>query len=556
MRYAAIAVFLALVFPVTTVADWPQFGGGPSRNHVSDVKDLPKEWRPGKFDRRTGAWLHETAKNVKWTVRLGSQSYGTPVVADGRIFVGTNNASGYVARYPSDIDLGVLLCIREGDGAILWQFSGEKLPTGRVHDMPQQGIISAPLVEKDRAWFVSNRAEIVCVDTHGFYDDEDDGPIKDEPVGSVEADVVWRYDLRKELKVSPHNASTCSVTAWGDTLFVCTGNGVNESHREIPSPDAPSFIALDKHTAKIRWTSNLPGKNIHYGQWSSPAVGLLGGMAQVIFCGGDGWVYSFDAEAKDCRLLWKFDTNAKASKIVLGGIGRGNRNEPIGVPVIYDGRVHVTTGQDPEHGEGLGCIWCIDPAKKLDGGDVSSHLVVDGEGRRAPQRREIAVLDGERIVPNPDSAAVWKYTGEDRDKDGKLSFHEEMHRTVTSVVIHDNLLFCADFSGLFHCLDARTGKCHWTSDLLAATWATPLIADGRVFVPDEDGDVAIFNLSADPLAAGNEEHADKDDPRIKFFMPASSIPMPNSIYCAPVAANGVLYITCKDRLFAVAAEKK
>jgi len=145
--------------------DWPQLGGTPHRNNTPEGRNIPTEW-----DVTTG-------KNIKWSVPLGSQSYGNVVVANGQIYVGTNNGAGYVKRYPKTIDLGVLLCLRESDGKFLWQHSSPKLPTGRVHDWEYMGICSAPVVEDDRLWFVTNRGEVVCLDTKGFYDDEDDGPV-------------------------------------------------------------------------------------------------------------------------------------------------------------------------------------------------------------------------------------------------------------------------------------------------------------------------------------------------------------------------------------------
>ena len=98
-------------------------------------------------------------------------------------------------------------------------------------------------------------------------------------------------------------------------------------------PNAPSFLALNKHTGAILWTDKSPGENILHGQWSSPAAGVLGGVPQVIFAGGDGWVYSFRADAgKDGRpeLLWQFDANPKESKWVVGGAG--TRNNIIATP--------------------------------------------------------------------------------------------------------------------------------------------------------------------------------------------------------------------------------
>ncbi|HMC09643.1 MAG TPA: PQQ-binding-like beta-propeller repeat protein, partial [Pirellulaceae bacterium] len=176
-RVLVVASLWLLAYPVAAFGDWPQWGGSPSRNNVSEVRNLPADWAPGDFDRKTGRWDRTKARNIKWVAALGSQAWGAPVIADGRIFMGTNNSNGYLKRSPADIDLGCLLCFDEQDGEFLWQFSAEKLPTGRAHDWPLLGIASTPLVEGDRAWFVSNRGEVICLDTRGFYDDEDDGPV-------------------------------------------------------------------------------------------------------------------------------------------------------------------------------------------------------------------------------------------------------------------------------------------------------------------------------------------------------------------------------------------
>lgn len=150
-----------------------------------------------------------------------------PVVDDDRIYVGTNNEHGYLTRFGSDIDLGVLLCFQKSNGKLLWQHSNEKLPTGRVHDWPQSGVTSRPCVEGDRLWYVNNRAEIVCLDTNGFRDGENDGLAEDEANTYLnDADVVWRLGMMKELAVQPHNISTCTVAVWEELIFAVAGNGV------------------------------------------------------------------------------------------------------------------------------------------------------------------------------------------------------------------------------------------------------------------------------------------------------------------------------------------
>jgi len=514
---------------------WNQWAGSSIRNNTPVGKNIPAEFEPGDFDAKTGEWKENTSKNIKWVSPLGSQSYGNPVVADGKIWVGTNNGAGYIKRYPATVDLGCLLCFNEADGKFLWQHSSEKLASGRVNDWPQQGICCAPYVEGKRLWFVTSRGEVVCLDTEGFYDGKNDGPFQSEPSNDKEeADAIWYLDMMKQLGVFQHNMCSCSITATGDILWVCTSNGVDESHVNLPAPQAPSFLAVDKNTGKVLWADSSPGENILHGQWSSPTYAELGGVPQVMFAGGDGYLYSFLGKATPngkAELLWKFDANPKESKYILGG--RGTRNEIIATPVVYDGLVYLAVGQDPEHGEGPGHLWCIDPTKR---GDVSAELAfnVKDLSKPIPHKRLQAVdpTQGDVARPNPNSAMKWHYAEFDQNGDGKIDFEETMHRTCGTVVIKDDLLYISDFSGLFHCVDAKTGKPHWTHDLFAATWGSALIVDGKVYIGDEEGKVTVFKLGPQKeiLAENN---------------------MGNSVYSTPVVANDILYIANKTHLFAI-----
>jgi outer membrane protein assembly factor BamB len=548
----------------TANVDWNEWGGSPHRNNTPAGRNIPSEWNIGQVDYRTGVWDSKSAKNVKWVAKLGSQSYGNPVVSGGKAFVGTNNSGGWLKRYPPDVDLGVLLAFDRKDGKFLWQHSSEKLPTGRVHDWPLQGICSAPLVEGERMWFVTSRGEVRCLDTQGFHDGENDGEVKNEEESvksqaaaarqpydmKQEADVVWNFDMMKEMGVSQHNMASCSVTAAGDLLFVCTSNGVDVEHNYIPAPQAPSFFVINKNTKDVLWTDASPGLNILHGQWSSPAYGVLGGMPQVIFGGGDGWLYSFAPEGDgkgNAKLLWKFDCNPKTSHYSLN---RATRNHIIGTPVIHDGRVYVAVGEDPEHGEGVGHLWCVDPTKR---GDVSPELAFNSKDptKPIPHKRLQAVVpeEGDLARPNPNSAAIWHYSEVDQNGDKKFDFNETMHRTVGSVAIRDNILYIADFSGLCHCLDAKTGKVHWTYDMLSASWGSPLVVDGKVYIGDEDGDVAIFTHSADPKVALKEDAGEMKP----FF---GEVNMGNSVYTTPIVAGNVLYIANRTHLFAIANQDK
>ena len=421
--------------------DWPQFFGWKGRNNTPDGVNIPVKWDV------------EKGLNIKWKVKLGSQTYGNTVVANGKVYIGTNNSGGYISRYPSRVE------------------------------------------------------------------------------GTHEADVIWRFDMMGSLGSSQHNMCSCSVTCVGDVLLVATGNGVDESHINLPAPNAPSFFAIDRNTKKLLWTDKSPGAAILHGQWSSPTFAVIDGRPQALFAGGDGWLYSFDPKGDgkgNAKLWWKFDANPKESKWILGG--RGTRNNIIATPVVYDGLIYCAVGQDPEHGEGVGHLWCIDPTKS---GDVSPELGVDANGKPTPHRRLQAVLsrNGEKAVPNPNSAAVWHYS-----KTGP-AFEQTMHRSCGTVAIKNDLLYIADFSGLLHCLNAKTGKPNWTYDMFASSWGSPLIVEDKVYIGDEDGDVVIFKLSA------------------KQEMVAE-INMGNAVYSTPIVANNVLYVSNKDTLFAISADGK
>ncbi|MFT5093739.1 MAG: hypothetical protein ACI93T_002569 [Porticoccaceae bacterium] len=525
--------------------DWPQWGGWSGKNNTPDGKNIPIEW---DIDDGT---------NIKWSAKLGSQTYGNPVIANGKVYVGTNNGAGHLKRYPSNVDLGCLLCFDEKTGEFLWQHSSPKLSTGRVHDWPLQGVCCSPVIDGERLWFVTSRGEVRCLDTEGFLDKENDGSYTAESnENKDEADVIWVYDMMGKLQVSQHNMCSCSVAMVGDILLINTSNGLDESHINLPSPNAASFIALDRNTGELLWSDKSPGANILHGQWSSPTTGEFKGQMQVIFAGGDGWVYSFDPKGDgdgNAKLLWKLDGNPKDSKWILGG--RGTRNNIIATPVVYDGMVYVAVGQDPEHGEGVGHVWCIDPNKR---GDVSSTLAKGKDGKEISPRRlqNVDTEEGEKIELNPNSAVVWHYTKVDSDGNGKFAFEETMHRTIGTAAIKNDLLFISDFSGLFHCLDAKKidekttnddgthpPVVYWKYDMFAAAWGSPLIVDGKVYIGDEDGDIAIFMLSSDPEVAMPDEE------------PIAEVNVGNAVYSSPIVANNVLYIANKSTLYAISSEE-
>jgi outer membrane protein assembly factor BamB len=486
--------------------EWPLFGGTLQRNLVN----LKETNIPIEADVTPGA-----LKNIKWSQDLGSKAYGGPVIGDGKIFIGTNNSKPRDPKITGD--KGVMMCFEEKTGNFLWQHVHDKLEAGRVNDWPSEGICSSPFVEGDHLYYVSNRSEVICAQTK-------DGKIN------------WKYDMIKELNNFPHNLSTCSPLVAGDKLFVITSNGVDEGHINIPQPEAPSFIALEKKKGNLLWKNNDPTKNLvaaqksgaavnirklvndaellMHGQWSNPVYAEPDGKPMIIFPGGDGWMRAFDPA--NGELIWKFDCNPKGTFYELGP--KATRNDFVCTPVVWKDKLYIGVGQDPEHLKGVGHLWCIDITKKPTNKERDISPVKNNFDPKAKE--------------NADSGLVWHFGGDLVPKPTKGRSYA-FGRTLSTCAVNDGLVYAGDFDGHFYCLDALTGALQYDVDTKAETWSSPYWVDGHVYFGNEDGVIRVFQhgktkkqVSEIDMTAGGSQAA--------------------RVRATPVACNGVLYVLTED----------
>lgn len=406
MRGCGVIAGLLSLAPAPLVAgDWPMLGGRPDRNMVATETGLPLEWSAAP------------AKHLKWQAPLGEVTYAAPVISGGRVFIGTN-----ASEAEGSAKHGVLKCFAEKDGALLWEAKHAKLADA-TEDDGSIGICSTACVAGERVFYVSNRAELVCREVR-------DGAI------------VWSLDMRETFGVTPNQASASSPLVVDDLVFVVTGQGANPRTGKVKNPGAPSFLAVDRVSGKVRWQDSSPGAKIITGQWGSPGYGVVDGKPQVVFPGGDGWLYAF--EPATGKLLWKFNCKAHEKASAEG--------EPettfnlAAAPVMVEGRVYVAIGE-PEAGSGPGALRCIDARQS---GDVTK------------------------------TAEVWRLGG------------EEFNDSMSTVAVHGGLVYAADSPGFLNCIDATSGKRAWTHDLKSNIWGSPLVADGKVYVQTADGDVYAF----------------------------------------------------------------
>jgi HEAT repeat protein/outer membrane protein assembly factor BamB len=364
-------------------------------------------------------WDTTTGRNIVWSVELGSQTFGRPVVVGDLVCVGTDNSRRLNPACQEEA--GMLMAFRALDGKFLWQDAAPRVERG-LREFLLASTTSAPYVEGKRLYYVTAECQLRCLETQA-------------------AALVWELDMAR-LGVFPHEASNSEVLPVGDLLMVATSNGQNEGHTRVPSPRAPSLIAVDKRSGEVVWRAVGPGDQVLHGQWSSPVAANVNGRIQVLFGGGDGWLRSYDAASG--HELWRFDGNPKDAAW-LPRPGVLSRGSIIASPVFDEGRVFVAMGQSPGHGNAPSLIHAISPNGK---GDVT------------------------------ESGLLWT--------------SREAGRVVGTPIAKDGLLYVGDLGGTLHCLDAATGVSVWKHETDEPIWGSLLLAGDRLYVGNVGGTMTVL----------------------------------------------------------------
>src|ERR1041385_450473 len=524
-----------------SAADRPQWGQAWSRNMVSAEKGLPDS-----FDLKTG-------RNIKWTAQLGTETHSTPLVAGGRVYIGTNNGAPRDPKHQGD--RGVLMCFAEKTGSLLWQFVVPKREEDPYFDWPKTGMSSPVTVEGDRVYLTDNRGEVVCLDAKGMANGND-GPYRDEaahmtppkesgsppkPVpgaeiqpeplrppaegtalrpGSLDADIVWIFDLVSGAGIWPHDGAHSSILIHGNHLYLNTATGVDNTHKRIRAPDAPSLVVIDKRTgALLARDDERIAPDIFHSTWASPSSGEVNGRPLIFFAGGNGVLYAFEAMNPGMRessspgvaetgksaqpsstsafpspghlqKVFQFDFDPTAPKENIHQYLSNRREGPsnfYGMPVFHRNRIYLAGGGDVFWGKTEAWLKCIDATRA---GDITTN------------------------------GLIWSYP---------LQKH-----VMSTPAIDNGMVFIADCGRTFHCLDAETGKPYWTEEIKGDVGASPLGADGKVYLGTRSGNFYVF-------AAGKEKKV------------LAAVEFGNPISATTTAANGVLYVATMTRLYALQA---
>ncbi len=525
MSILLAGVFLAAGAGAASGKDWPEWCGQPSRNMAAESDQRLPDWADCGIENDSREVDLQSAKNVKWVADLGRRTTGSPVVSQGKVFIGTTWKNGKDACF---------LCLDEQTGQQLGAFICPRPPRDGLENW---AISSTPTIDGDRLYFVSPYQEVMCIDLKVLLGQRSRREGEEKPhAARTETTIVeqlssrsilWRYDMLEKLKAYYHHTASSSVLVHGDYVYVCTGNGRSWVPGRIPySPLTPSLVVFDKMTGQlVARDDEQIGEQLYRGQYTSPSLGTVNGRAQILFATGDGVCYAFepvdpavpvvpdrwmttslrgpivyfiDVEGKDTGGLsaseYARSVNLLSSlpKPALPLEFRFSRKVPATTPVDT-----IPTATVPDVPL-LKKIWwcdCIPPEyKKL----PFYPREIKGDGRGHPcaiigtpvfhNNRVYVAIGGDPNHGGRDSKGSIisidaTKTGDLTEK-GKIWAYNDLNQSVSTVAVADGLVFVADAAYTIHCLDADSGRCYWThSPRKGATcFSSPLVADGKVYL--------------------------------------------------------------------------
>jgi outer membrane protein assembly factor BamB len=487
-------------------ADWPSWGGQPSRNMASATeKGLPCWCSFGEKSPHGEVDL-ATTKNIKWVANLGHATFGSPVVSRGKVYLGTAGSSA------AD---GALLCLDEQTGKILGRFVCGSSETDNF------GVCSTPTVEDDRLYFVTPDPQVVCLDLTTW-------PKPSAAAGGAAPAprVVWRYNMAKTFPIMQDHVASCSVLVYGDFVYVCTGNG-RFKHADKPFyPLTPSLIVLNKHTGQlVARDDEQIGEQLWRGQWSSPSLAMVNGTAQILFATGNGLCYAFepvDPRAKVIPDRWI--TTTLRGPIVYyidvkdkdtGGLTPAEYAQKFNLLATlpkparplefrYSIRMPVTTPVDslptakvPDVPL-LKKVWwfdCLPPEYRRAPFYARGSK---GDGQKHPcdiiatpvfyRNRVYLPIGGDPVHGSKNSrgnlVCIDATKTGDVTRSGKVWNYDKLNAALTTVSIADGLVFVIDETSTVNCLDADTGQHYWTYALKGDHGqlnSALLAVDGKLF---------------------------------------------------------------------------
>ena len=400
---------------------------GPSRDGHSSETNLPSKWSP-------------KGENLAWRIPIGSRS--SPVVFGNRLYL--NSPVGDLANTQER-----LVAIDAESGKIVW----EKRFSQYLSDVPQhRASWASPAVDPETGniYVFTVAAQLICV----------------APDGKI----LWDRSLPDEYgAVTTHGGRTTSPIVEGDKVIL---NALVLAWGDL-NRTGNRYFAFDKKTGQTMWIASPQAR--HYDtNYSTPIVATIDGAQALIVGGTDGVYHALKVNTGE--KIWSIEVSKRA--ILNSALFRDN--------VAY-----ITHGEENMDTTEMGMIAAVDATK-------TGTLAAD--------------------------AFKWRTRG--------------FLPSFASPVMDNERLYTVDNSAIVGAFDLKTGAKLWEKSLGTLQKGSPVLADGKLYVGTENGKLYILRPSATGVEVLDEDLLGTDQ-------------TPEPIVASPIVADGRVYVTSMDATYAI-----
>jgi outer membrane protein assembly factor BamB len=320
-----------------------------------------------------------------------------------------------------------------------------------------------------------------------------------EALGRSDGRRLWVYELAAEGELASvhdkHNLASASPVTDGERVYALFGSG--------------QVVALDM-SGKPVWTRHL-GKefapfDINWGHGSSPIVHR---GALILVCYHDSASYLLALDVRTGKQLWKTDRPR----------GLLSYSTPVVVPAPQGEELIVNSSAgveayDPTTGRAL---WHLNEPNQF---PIPVAMHHDGV---------IYLSRGYRSGPY---AAIRPGGRGDIAKTHVIWHVPTGAPYISSLVHYDGLLYMAGDVGVVTCVDARTGERVWRERLGGIHTASPVAADGKVYLLSESGETIVLKAGRAPQVLSRNR-------------------IDGRILASPAISGGRLFIRTDDHVIAI-----
>lgn len=241
-------------------------------------------------------------------------------------------------------------------------------------------------------------------------------------------------------------------------------------------PPRQRYMAFDKRTGAVRWVATPATSPFDdANNQSSPTVAVIGGRRLMIGGGADGWLYALDARTGEP--VWRFQVSV-----------RGLNSSP-----VVDGDV----------------VYAAHSEESPDGGPMGRVVAIDGKGMG------------------------------DITKTGELWRADGLTVGFAAPTVGGGRVYVVDNAANLHALDQKTGRALWSYSLGTIGRAAPVLAEGKLFLTEENGKVLIVEPGATAAKTLHSEFITMPEGRHA------------EIWGSVAVAYGRLYFTTEEGLYCV-----